>query len=104
MGANASAPSHVDAFINQALTEAESFINSVTGVNYSDSYSTLNVDVQGILKRWASALAAIDVLNYDPSGMPQRQYETRIDVLDDEARKCQSELKEKKGSDFVTGA
>jgi len=39
VGANASTTSNVEAYINQYMTEAESYINTVTGVNYSDSYS-----------------------------------------------------------------
>ena len=104
VGANASVTSNTEAYINQYMTEAESYINMITGVNFSDTFDILNVDVKGVLKRWAGALAAIDVLNYDPSTLPLREFETRIDVLFDEATKCESKLKDKKASDFISGA
>ena len=101
VGANVSSVSNVEAFINQYMAEAESFINNVSGVNYSDTFTTLNADNREILKRWAVALAAINVINYDTSGANQREFERRIDVLLDIANKCQAEMKEKRGSDFL---
>ena len=104
VGAGVSSTSNTETFINQYMTEAESFINNVCGVNYSDSFSNLNVDKKGILKRWAVCLAAINVINYDTTGMNQREAETRMDVLHDEAQKCQAEMKMKRGTDFATAA
>lgn len=104
VGANVSSVSNVEAFINQYMTEAESFINTVCGVNYSDTFSTLNVDKRGILKRWAVALAAFDVINYDTSGASQREFERRMDALLDIANKCQAQMKDKIKSDFVSKA
>ena len=48
VGANASATSNVEAYINQFMTEAESFINAFTRYNWSDAFASLNVDVRGI--------------------------------------------------------
>ena len=103
VGANVSSTSNAEAFINQYVAEAESFINTVCGVNYSDTFSTLDADLRDILKRWTVALAAIDVINYDTTAMTKREAETRMDVLDDIARQCKAEMKEKQGSDFVSG-
>ena len=105
VGANASTTSNVESHINQFMAEAESYINVVTGVNYSDSYTSLNADVRDILKMVASNLAAIMVINYDMTGFATRlEVQTRIDVLYDAAQSGLRLLKEKKGSDFVTGA
>ena len=104
VGANVSSVSNVEAFINQYMTEAESFINVVCGVNYSDTFGALNVDVKGILKRWAVALAAFDVIDYDTSGANQREFERRMDALLDQSNKCQTLMKNKIKSDFVTAA
>lgn len=62
---NASATSNVEAYINQFMTEAESLINSETTFNWSDVYTSLNVDVKGVLKMAASELAAMDVESFD---------------------------------------
>src|SRR3990167_2959767 len=83
VGANASATSNVEAYINQFMTEAESYINVVTGFNWSDTYSSENVDVKQILKEAASNLAAIYVLNYDynSASVTRLEMEDRINVL-----------------------
>ena len=104
VGAGVSSVSNTETFINQYVAEAESFINNVSGVNYSDTFDTLNADNRDILKRWAVCLAAIDVISYDTTGINQREAETRMDVLHDQAQKCQAEMKEKRGSDFLKPA
>lgn len=81
-GIGASAVSNVEAYINDYMTQAESFINVLTGKNWSDAYTGLNVDKKGILKEAASNLAAIYVLQYDTSGITrQREAENRMNIL-----------------------
>ena len=83
-GANASATSNTEAYINDFMTQAESQINSVTRYNWSDNYSVLDVDVKGILKECASNLAAIYVITFDMSGFTSRtEAEDMINVLRD---------------------
>jgi len=72
-GANASTVSNVEAYINDYMTQAESWINVTCKFNYSDEYANLDVDVKGILKEAASSLAAIYVINYDMSGFTSRE-------------------------------
>ena len=105
VGANASATSNAEAYINQFMTEAESFINITCGVNYSDTYSGLNADVKGILKECASSLAAIYVINYDMSGYTSRQEAlVMINILWGRVSECLKLLKEKKNTDFINAA
>src|SRR3972149_5880427 len=81
-GANASSTSKAEAYVNDYMTQVESFINVTTRYNWSDVYSTLNVDVKGILKECASDLAAIYVIQYDLSGFLSRAAaEDSINVL-----------------------
>lgn len=104
-GANASATSKAEAYVNSFMTQAESYINAACKVNYSDTYSSLNVDTKGILKDAASNLAAIYVINYDMSGFTSRmEAETMCDVLYARAMDCIELLKEKNETDFITRA
>jgi len=104
-GAGASATSNVEAYINDYMTQVESFINTVTRYNWSDNYSTLNADVKGILKEVASNLAAIYVIIYDMSGYTSRvEAEDMINVLRDAALRGLALLRDKKTQDFMTGA
>ncbi len=104
-GANASSVSVAEAYVNDYVSQAESYINVVTRNNYSDTYSTLNADVKGILKECASSLAATYVINYDMSGFTSRQEALQmINVLWARVNICIQLLKDKKATDFVDGA
>lgn len=98
----ASTVSNTETYINSFMTQAESYINAVCCINFSDLYTTLNVDVKGLLKQAASCLAAIDVINYDTTGFPSsRAAETALDVLSDKAEKAIAQLKEKSVINFI---
>ena len=103
-GANASSVSNVESHINQFMTEAEAEINVVTGFNWSDVYSTLNVDVQGILKRASTTLAAGDVINFDPDAIGRSTAELMLDKLRDDYLRCISILRQVVKRDFVNDA
>jgi len=105
VGANASTTYNAETYINSFMTQAESRINVETEFNWSDVYTSLNVDVKGVLKDAASNLAAIYVLNADPSTLAPREYETRIDVLTNEYEKCVKLLRDKTSKkEFITEA
>mgnify|MGYP003132285409 CR=1 FL=1 len=104
-GEGASATANVEAYINDFMTQAESFINVASRNNWSDSYSGLNVDVKGLLKEAASNLAAIYVINYDMSGYDSRtEAEDKINVLRDAALRAIAVLRDKKAETFIDGA
>ena len=104
-GANASAISKAEAYVNDYMTQAESLINVATRVNWSDLYSTLNVDVKGILKEVASNLAAIYVIQYDLSGYTSRiEAEDMINILRDGALRGLSILRDTKQETFIKNA
>ena len=104
-GANASATSKAEAYTNQYVAEAESEINVFCRYNFSDNYSTLNVDTRDILKMVASNLAAIQVITYDFSGFTSRtEAEDMINVLRDAALRGMSTLRGKKHQDFLNGS
>lgn len=105
VGANASTTSNVEAYINQYMTEAESYINVLTRKNWSDVYSALNADVKGILKEAASNLAAIYVIIYDMSGFNStRIAENRVNVLWSRFIQCCKVLISQNSEVFVTNA
>ena len=104
-GANASSVSNVEAYINDFMTQAESLINTLSQFNWSDVYSALNVDTKAILKQVASALAAMDVINYDMSGFTSRaEAETMLDFLNNEANRGLSLLRDIKKRDFINAS
>jgi hypothetical protein len=82
-GANCSVTSNTETYINSFMTQVESFINAYTKNNWSDVYSTLNVDKKGILKEVASNLSAIYVISYDmsSSNTSRIEFEDRINTL-----------------------
>ncbi len=81
-GANASATATDEAYTNDFISQAESKINCETRNNWSDAYSTLNVDVKMILKEAGSNLAAIYVIEYDMSGFTSRaEAELKVKIL-----------------------
>jgi hypothetical protein len=101
-GANASATSKAEAYVNSYMTQVESFINVATNYNWSDVYPTLNVDKKGILKECASNLAAIYAINYDPSGFTSRgEAELIINVLYQRAMDCIKVLQESASKKFT---
>jgi hypothetical protein len=104
-GANASATSKAEAYVNDYMTQVESLINVMTRFNWSDVYATLNADVKGILKEVASNLAAIYVIQYDMSGFTDNiEAEDMINILRDGALRGLSVLRDKKQEDFMNGA
>uniref|UniRef100_A0A6H1ZPY5 Uncharacterized protein n=1 Tax=viral metagenome TaxID=1070528 RepID=A0A6H1ZPY5_9ZZZZ len=104
-GANASAVSNVETYINSFMTQAESLINAVCRYNFSDNYAVLNADVKGILKEVASNLAAIYVIQYDMSGFTSRsEAESMINILRDGALRGLAILRDKKVQEFMTNA
>lgn len=104
-GANASSVANTEAYINDFMTQAESHINATTRFNWSDVYSTLNVDVKGILKLAASNLAAMYVIQYDMGGFTsRREAETMLDVLRDGLSVAIKELKDIKKQTFMNNA
>lgn len=101
-GANASATSKAEAYINSYMTQVEAQINSTCRYNFSDTYSSLNVDTKGILKEIASNLAAIYVISYDMSGFTSRiEAEDMINILRDAALRGLKILRDKKSVDFI---
>ena len=104
-GKNASTVSKAEAYVNQYMTEAESLINVTCRFNFSDVYSTLNVDVKEILKEVASSLAAIPVIQYDMAGYTSRiEAEDMVNIMRDAALRGLSILRDKKAQDFINGA
>ena len=103
-GANASATSKAEGYVNSFMTQVESEINCLCRYNFSDNYNTLNADVKGILKEVASNLAAIYVIQYDMSGFTTRtEAEDMINILRDAALRGMSILRDKKVQDFING-
>lgn len=104
-GSGASSIANTETYINDFVSQAESYINAVCRYNFSDNYAALNVDVKGILKLAASNIAAIYVISYDMSGYSSRiEAEDLINILRDGAMQALSILRDKKVETFINGA
>lgn len=92
-------------YSNSFITQAESFINVAAKYNFSDTYSSLNVDVKGILREAASCMAAMYAIQYDMSGYTSREEaQTMLNVLSYRFQDCLAQLKEKDKTAFISGA
>src|SRR3990167_6596287 len=101
-GTKASATSKAEAYVNDFMTQAESRINVACKYNFSDNYSTLNVDVKGILKEAASDLAAIYVILWDMSVFTTRiEAEDMINVLHAQFENCIKLLQDQDKIDYI---
>lgn len=104
-GSGKSATSSAEAYTNSYISQAESFINSVTRFNWSDAYSGLNADVKGLLKEAGSNIAAMYVIAYDMGGYNNlAEAQTLLNVLWDRAQLCIKLLEDWKTKDFMSGA
>ena len=104
-GANASATSKAEAYTNDFIAQAESFINNATRFNFSDAYAGLNADVKGTLKEVGSNLAAIYVIQFDMSAYTSNiEAENMITILRDAALRGISILRDKNVETFMKNA
>lgn len=102
IGANANSTANAEAYINQFIAEAESYINVLTGYNWSDDYAGLDADVKSLLKEAGSNIAASYVINYDLSGFPTIQEAIhRVNFMWARVDKIIALLKEKVKKDYI---
>lgn len=103
-GANVSSSITEDQWI-ELINQAEGYINTVTRINYVDTYSGLNDDVKKILQDAASCHAAISAINFDMSGYTSRsEAQTMLDVNWARLMENIELLKDKKYTTFITEA
>jgi len=93
-GANASATANVETYINSYVAQAEAEINSRCLCDFTTNYASLSAVYKKLLSKAASCLAAIDVINFDMSGLLLSEAQTRLDVLKDTADRAINILKD----------
>lgn len=94
-----------EARINALCVQVESYINCVTRYNWSDAYSGLNADVQGILSECESNLVAIYIIAYNMAGYSTRvEAEDMINILKVRANECLKLLTDQKTAQFIQEA
>ena len=104
-GSGASSTSSDEGYTNDFISQAESYINTISGINYSDLYSSLNADVKSILKEAASNLAAIYVIQYNTDGYSStRIAENSMNILWKRFNQCIKALTIKGRNDFIENA
>ena len=104
-GAKVSA-SVTEAMHNQWVAEAESYINNLTRINFSDSFAgSLNVDVKATLTAAASSYAAMLGIAYDMSGYTSRtEAEMMINLNKTIWDECLAILLDQATITFINGA
>jgi len=105
IGENYDATGWTEANRNFVAGQAEALINTITRTNYSDSYATLNVDVQKMLEEAAACWAAIDFISYNMAGYTSRvEAEDMINILWAKFNLITDILKDQKSVTYVSGA
>lgn len=77
---------YTDVMKTQRLLQAESWLNVETGVNYSDAFAGLDVDVKYIITNITASLVAVEAIKYNFLGLAgtalsRIESEDRISVL-----------------------
>ena len=104
-GAGASSTATAEAYTNDFIKQAESYINVMCRYNFTDNYAGLNEDVKLILKEAASNIAAMYCISYDMSGFTSRtEAETMLDFLRDAANRCLKLLADTVSVTYMKGA
>lgn len=104
-GENVDVTGWIEANINQWCSEAESYINVLTGYNFSDNYATLNADVKKILTEACSNLTAIYGISYNMAGFTSRiEAETMLNILWARFSSCINVLLDDNKVEFMKGA
>lgn len=89
----------------QSLLQAESLVNVLVRFNFSDVYSSLNVDVKYIITMVTSSYVAKDAINYNMGNYNSAaEAETMLDVLESNIQIGLSLLRDKKRETFINGA
>lgn len=102
VGANASSTANVEAYTNHFIKEAEAFINTYCNFDFRTAYSGLSAGKKEVLKKCASAMAAMSVINYDMTGFSRLlEAQTRLNVLQNEVDMCLKLLKDDTQKTFV---
>ena len=100
--ANSTATSS-EALLNDYMAQAESTINILSQVNWSDIYATLDTDTKAILTKAQTADVGNKIIAYDMSGYTSRfEAETMLDVNKDDFNVALSLLKDHKKRLFIT--
>ena len=101
-GSGASAAATTEAFLNQFVGEAESFINTLTRTDFSAIYSTLTAAKKKILTEATSNLAAIYVIQYDTKGYASlREAENMMNTNWARFVQCTSLIRDQKQVKFI---
>ena len=99
---------YTDVMKTASVLAAESIINCLKRFNFSDTYTTDNVDVRYIFTEFVACHVAIAALTYKPKGqdgtMNRIEYEDRINILRDRKNQALAIIKGKKVEDFIHDA
>ena len=105
VGANATIVAANSTGTDAFVLMVEGFVNSYTQKNWSDVYTSLNVDVKSVLSGVVSDLCAIYVIQWDMTGYNSiREAESMVNILRDRAMQQLGILRDKEVQTFITNA
>lgn len=101
-GANASSTITNDPVaMTQFINQAEGLICTEAKTDFVAGYASYSANYKQIIEMAASALAAVMVANYDPTGYVLREYENIVNVNWAQYKEVMRLLKEQDYKDFV---
>lgn len=94
-GANVST-AYTDTMKTQALLQAESYLNAISGFNWSDWYAlTPNVDVKYSVTMYTASWVASEAINYDVDAVGRGAANLMLNKLANDMRQALETLKDK---------
>ena len=96
--------SFTDTMKTRSLLQAEGFLNSETTFNWSDKFSSLNVDVKSIVTAYTASWVASDAINYNIDAIGRGTANLMLNVLRDIMQRVIATLKDKNtNQEFIEG-
>jgi len=75
-------------------TEAEGFIEGITGKDFTTGYAGLSTGIKGILTEISSSLIGMKIATYDPTGYLPREWDGIMNFNDEIIQKGLASLKD----------
>ena len=93
-----------DTMKTQSLLQAENHLNSETLFNWSDVFSSLDVDFKFLVTAYTASWVAMDAITYDPDAIGRGSATLKLNYLRDIMQRSMETLKDKNTNQPFMGA